>query len=119
MRRYLWVNSIDSEGAGAIADMLKQNVALTTLYLGDNRVGDNGAKYLAQALKVNTALKTLELWHNNIGAEGARALGEALKNNSALSLNLGVTASVTRGRPERHRASSPKYRSRSPLPPGG
>jgi Ran GTPase-activating protein (RanGAP) involved in mRNA processing and transport len=102
----LWVNSINSEGAGALADMLKHNAVLTTLYLGDNRVGDSGAKSLAQALKVNTALTTLELWHNNIGAEGARALGEVLKNNSALSLDLGATASVTRGRPERQRSSA-------------
>jgi len=99
------VNNISSQGARAIAEMLKSPFcSLTTLHLGDNRVGDSGAKWLAEALKVNSVLTTLELRHNNVGAEGARALGEALKNNTGLEVDLGATATVTRGRSERQRS---------------
>ncbi|KAI9029127.1 kinase-like domain-containing protein [Hyaloraphidium curvatum] len=77
-------------GARLLAEALKVNTALATLWLDDNSIGVEGARALAQALKTNSALTRLDLPRNSIGVEGARALAEALKDNSTLTtLHLG------------------------------
>ena len=74
----------------ALADVLKSNTALATLWLDSNKIGNTGAIALAEALKSNsTALTSLHLSYNKIGNTGAIALAEALKSNTALTyLNL-------------------------------
>jgi hypothetical protein len=47
-----------------------------------NSIGAGGAKAVAEALKVNSTLQTIYLYSNIIGDEGAKAIAEALKVNS-------------------------------------
>ena len=53
--------------------------------LSCNNIGPSGATAIAEALKVNGALTTLWLANNNVGDQGATAIGDALKVNSALT----------------------------------
>ncbi len=81
----LQLNSIGrGDGAKAIAEALKVNAVVTTLYLGDNSIGDEGAIVIAEALKVNAVLTELHLWEYNIGYDGAKVIAEALKVNAML-----------------------------------
>ncbi|RUP51270.1 hypothetical protein BC936DRAFT_149115 [Jimgerdemannia flammicorona] len=57
----LYKNDIGDEGASAIAEALKMNTSLKTLYLGDNGIGEKGADALAKALKMNKSLQNLYL----------------------------------------------------------
>ncbi len=83
------LSSIDNEGARAIAETLKTNQSLTSLYLGANEIGAEGAKAIAEALRVNRDLIELSLYRNQSGNEGARAIAETLKTNQSLTkLNL-------------------------------
>ncbi|KAG0014050.1 hypothetical protein BGZ82_001915, partial [Podila clonocystis] len=83
-------NSIDDNRAQAMAEALKSNSTLTTVYLQNSSIGSNGAQMLAEALKINSTLTTLNLENNSIGENGGLALAEALKINSTLTtLNLG------------------------------
>jgi hypothetical protein len=77
-------NCIADDGAKALADALKSNTTLTSLYLDRQSIQDDGAKALADALKSNTALRTLRLDTNSIQNEGVTALAHALKENTAL-----------------------------------
>jgi Ran GTPase-activating protein (RanGAP) involved in mRNA processing and transport len=76
---------IGAEGAKAIAEALKVNAVVTTLFLTGNNIKDEGAKAIAEALKVNAVLTKLRLDWNNIGAEGAITIAEALKVNVVLT----------------------------------
>ena len=78
-------NSIDDDGAKAIAESLKVNTVLTRLILGGNSIGDDGAKAIAEALKDNTVLTKLSLQGDSIGVDGAKAIAEALKVNTVLT----------------------------------
>ena len=73
------------EDARRLADALKVNASLTTLYLYGNNIGDEGAASLADALKVNASLTTLDLGINDIGYDGAASLTDALKVNATLT----------------------------------
>mgnify|MGYP006216105469 CR=1 FL=1 len=60
---------------------------MTKLDLGVNReIGDEGAKALAEALKVNATVETLWLANCGIGDDGAAALAEALRSNTSLTV---------------------------------
>lgn len=66
------VNKITQKGASALADMLKTNSNLTTIYLEgkkhqtftfqENKLQDKGATAIADMLKVNSSLTSIELW---------------------------------------------------------
>lgn len=62
------------------------------LDLSNQYLGDEGVKEkLAQALKNNSAITGLFLSKNNIGPEGAKAIAEVLKDNIGVKiLMLGV-----------------------------
>ena len=89
---------LGADGAWAIAEALRVNSTLHTLYLNDNSVGADGAREIAAALRVNSTLQSLNLGvqglhslKNRMGADGVRAIAEALRVNSTLqSLDLGV-----------------------------
>lgn len=81
----LRANKIGNEGAIALADALEVNQTLTDIDLGKNEIGAAGAKALARTLKINNVLTTLDLRTNNIGAPGADVLAEALKTNKTLT----------------------------------
>eukprot|EP00808_Paulinella_micropora_P012037 g66610.t1 len=88
----LWIasNNIGDKGAAAFADALKVNKMLQTLWLGGNNIGADGAKEIAAALKVNTSLTSLSLQLNDIGPEGAKQIAKALQINPTLETLDGV-----------------------------
>jgi Ran GTPase-activating protein (RanGAP) involved in mRNA processing and transport/serine/threonine protein kinase len=75
-------NDIGVEGVKALADALKVNTTLTCLSASGNDIDDEGAMALAAALKVNTTLTSLDATGNKIGANGAKALANALKDKT-------------------------------------
>ncbi|XP_004343879.2 hypothetical protein CAOG_07155 [Capsaspora owczarzaki ATCC 30864] len=70
--------------AQAIAEGLKVNTTLDTLFLGQNQIGDAGARAIAEAIQANSTLTGLGLYENQIGHAGAQAFAEALKENQTL-----------------------------------
>ena len=69
-----------------VAEILKSNTSVTLVDLRVNKdIGDEGAKALAEALKVNKTVKTLWLYGCGIGDDGAAALAEALRSNTSLT----------------------------------
>ncbi|CAF3876326.1 unnamed protein product [Rotaria sordida] len=49
-------NKITDAGAERLADVLRNNMTLTTLDLVDNQIGDAGAEHLADALANNEVI---------------------------------------------------------------
>ena len=58
------------------------------LNLYGNNIGDDGAKAIAEALKVNPVLTTLWLGSNNMGDAGKQAVRDAVKDQSGFELDL-------------------------------
>eukprot|EP00161_Ancyromonas_sigmoides_P009669 TRINITY_DN239_c1_g2_i3.p1 TRINITY_DN239_c1_g2~~TRINITY_DN239_c1_g2_i3.p1 ORF type:complete len:1507 (-),score=409.47 TRINITY_DN239_c1_g2_i3:10-4530(-) len=81
----LWGKGLYGEDANAIAEELKVNASLTTLYLDDNEIEDEGASTIAEVLKVNASLNSFGLYNNTIGDVGASKIAEALKVNASLT----------------------------------
>jgi serine/threonine protein kinase/Ran GTPase-activating protein (RanGAP) involved in mRNA processing and transport len=77
-------NTIEVEGATAIAKALTTNATLHRLELDDNKIGDRGARAIAKELTTNATLQELYLGNNKIGDEGAWAIAEALTRNATL-----------------------------------
>jgi len=84
-------NNIGNKGAIDLANALKVNKTLKTLYINDNNIcnydgNENfGVAEIAAALKDNTTLTELYISRNDIGDEGAIDLAEALKINTTLT----------------------------------
>ena len=77
-------NAIATEGATALAEMLKENRTLQQLNVRYNSIGQGGATALAEMLKENRTLQQLDVRYNSIGQGGATALAEMLKENRTL-----------------------------------
>ncbi|KAI9029521.1 kinase-like domain-containing protein [Hyaloraphidium curvatum] len=77
--------AIGDSGVRALAEALRSNSTLTTLWLDNNSIGDEGARALAAVLKGNLALAGLSLSSNSFGDEGARALLSSLELNPSLT----------------------------------
>ena len=69
--------NIDDTGASQLAECLHVNATLTALWLSLNLIGDEGAVRMAQCLRENTTLTSLDLSSNSIGVAGATQLVEA------------------------------------------
>ena len=84
----IFLNLIDNHIGDAeiekLANVLKNNTTLKTLYLDVNRIGPTGGVALANVLNSNTTLRTLKLGVNHIGPTGAEALANALNINTTL-----------------------------------
>ena len=63
-----------------MAEALKTNTALTTLYLMSNKITNEGATALAEALKTNTVLTDLDLWNNQISDEVDKEIAKRIKD---------------------------------------
>ena len=89
-RLMLGGNQIGDQAAAALANWLKHNNTVSTLYLyNGNNITDRGAESLGEMLKVNNSLTELYLWSNDIADAGATALAKGLEQNSTLTdLNL-------------------------------
>lgn len=82
---WLQANKITSKGALTIANALRDNTTLDTLYLRDNHLNNEGVYFLAQALSLNgTNVKNLGLGGNGITDEGVSFVAEMLKSNTKL-----------------------------------
>ena len=77
-------NQIGSEGAVAVATMLKTNSSLERLHLGGCGIGSSGGVELGAALERNKTLRFLNLSWNALGDDGVRGLCVGLENNSSL-----------------------------------
>jgi hypothetical protein len=60
-----WYIGVD--GAVVLADALKVNTKLTTLYLFGNYIGEEGGIYLGEALAINKSISTLTINANQLG----------------------------------------------------
>lgn len=78
-------NYIGAGGATALANCLTINTTLTVINLQGNWLGADGATALARALKINATLSDINLQDNNIGSNGAAAIFKALKVNTTLA----------------------------------
>ena len=79
-----FVSDTGSDGAEALAEMLKQNSSLQSLVLEGNDIGDGGAVALSNALQVNSTLLSLNICSCDIGVTGASAVANMLKTNTGL-----------------------------------
>jgi Ran GTPase-activating protein (RanGAP) involved in mRNA processing and transport len=84
----LGYDEISDAETQALAEALKNNRSLTSLYIANaKKIGAAGAQALADALKVNKTLIYLLLFYaKNIGTAGVQALAEALKINNTLKM---------------------------------
>ncbi|KAI9922935.1 hypothetical protein PsorP6_001372 [Peronosclerospora sorghi] len=87
----LGFNRLTDKGATQLAEALKENASLESIYLSGNDIGPAGVRALSQALTENTHLRSLHLSGNNIGEKGARYLADGISGNTALrALYLGT-----------------------------
>ena len=82
-----WVTSITQESGPVLCQMLQRNNTLTELDLTRNSgVSDTGAFFIAEGLKLNTSLRSLWLSECGISAEGAKFISGALEINTSLKV---------------------------------
>ena len=83
----LWLNNnqITVVGASILADALRTNSTLESLFLSYNWIADDGALFFAQNLSLNKSiLKVLGLQCTGITDDGTRYLAGMLKKNTTL-----------------------------------
>ena len=73
--------NIFDDGAEIVADFLKHNQTVKSVWFYNCCIGPRGAKAIAEALKHNQTVECLYLFDNPIGDVGAEALIEALSYN--------------------------------------
>jgi len=71
-------------GSQIMANQPQLSVGLQHLKLSYNSINDQGAIALAEAINVNTSLKSLTLKNCNIGDKGLMAIGKSLSVNNTL-----------------------------------
>ena len=83
-------NSIYDYGADAISDGLKCNISLQELDMSYNNITSEGAKMIAEAIKVNTTLHTLYLsqYNNDALSVNMTVLTAVYHNNTLMTLTL-------------------------------
>lgn len=79
--------------------MLKVNVTLTSLSIGDSAFGDEAAEMLAPGLKANKTLQKLDLENRGLTSRGIEAIGNALEGSELRVLNLANNALCATGSP--------------------
>ena len=79
---------LDSTGAVTIAEVLRGNEVLKTLWLSGNNIGDEGAVAIADALRVNAVLKSIDLRYNELGDEGKGAIRDAVSGRVGFELEM-------------------------------
>ena len=79
-------SKVTGNGVNACLGKLMKYPKLSSLDLTWNNIGDDGAKLIADALKDNHSVETLYLMHNNIGIDGAKLIVDALKINHSLKI---------------------------------
>ena len=75
-------NSIENEGAEALAQVLKSSDChISKLYLRHNNLGDQGMKILCEALKYNSSISVIDFGDNYIQKGGVTSASELLFGN--------------------------------------
>lgn len=69
-----------------MAQLLKVNSKLTTLFLFNNNVDVDGARSLKEALAINTSLEILDVGYNRLRKKGLSALAEGIFSNEKSAL---------------------------------
>ena len=72
---------LGSQGATALARVLKHNHSLKTLILANNNLGSKGIKTIAPALEQNPHLEVLDVSCNKINSKGGNVLAKAIETN--------------------------------------
>ena len=81
-------NNMSGTVVNDLADVIKSNVSLEEIYLGNNNL-QSSAIVVLQALKRISTLKKLDLSNNNMSAKVVNDLADVIKNNCCLEvLNL-------------------------------
>jgi hypothetical protein len=75
---------LNDDQASQLADILKINKTIKSIYLEGNSIKDGGAKALGEALKSNTTLEYMNISNNSITFDGAREIFRGLKINRSL-----------------------------------
>jgi hypothetical protein len=78
-------NNIDSLGAVKIAECLRSNPPIQSIFLSYNRLNDSDAILISQALKRNTNLRRIYLHANNLTSIGVKALLSCVFDSSSLN----------------------------------
>ena len=83
----LWLQGCDlnSQSAESLAEALTTNKHLEELYVSDNALGDDGIQHLAHALKVNQGLYELYLSSCGMSDVGFEVLAKSLQHNKVLN----------------------------------
>jgi hypothetical protein len=84
-------NGISDEGAFALAEMLRENSYLFSIYLYLNWIGNEGAIEISKAVSRHPHLSTLWIDHNPISLDGVSQCVNFLLKSSAL-INLEITS---------------------------
>ena len=72
---------LTAHDAAVVAEILKSNTSVTEVFLYNNeKIGDEGAKALAEALKVNATVESLFLMQCGIGEQGKQLLRDAWRD---------------------------------------
>ena len=77
-------NSIDFEGAKALASALEKNNTVARVWLDARKMKSKGVKLIASALEKNKTVLEIDLYRAAIDTDGARALAKALEKNNTL-----------------------------------
>ena len=75
---------IGDVGAEIVADFLKHDVTVKTVWFYHCNIGPRGAKAIAESFKYNQTVELLDLADNPIGDEGVEALIDTLNYNVCL-----------------------------------
>ena len=82
-------NFINTDGCHGLAKLLqRKNATLSSLYLSWSKIDDDGAGILADALRNNTSLTTLVLKYNMLTIEGAKLFLQLVNNVSSIKATL-------------------------------
>jgi len=77
---------VSSEGAMAMAEVLKSNVYIIKLNLGGNKIGDESGGAIFENIRSNTTLTEVILQHNDLGSCTGAEMAKTLAANSKLDL---------------------------------
>ena len=94
----LGLGSVSDTEVSYIAEGLKVNTSLKTLWLPGCGISAEGGKFISGALKINTSLKVIGLTGSKLGDKGVAYVANALQQNDSLyKLHLGDCAMTYRG----------------------
>jgi hypothetical protein len=77
-------NSIGGEGAKALAKLVRESEALTTLNVSWNKIRGPGAAEMGAAFAINNSISALNIAWNSFGKAGVAPLANCLVSNSTL-----------------------------------